>query len=254
MHRLSVAIITFNEEANIAACIESVRGIADEILVVDSFSSDKTVSIAQEKGARVIPNKFEGHIEQKNYALQNCSYEFVLSLDADERLDETALQEVKIQKEKRFPHEGYILKRLTFIGKKAVKHGSWYPDKKLRLVKKDNAEWTGINPHDRLEVRSTNIFTLQGNILHFSYKTTEELFEKTKRYSEISAKHLYSLQRKNTFSPRLKGIFRFIKHYFLKMGFLAGKLGWQIGKQQYYEALWKYRTLSTLNQEAKGKK
>ncbi len=253
MGKISVAIITFNEEANIAACIDSVKEIADEILVVDSFSTDQTVAIANEKGTRTIQNKFEGHIQQKNFALKNCTHEVVLSIDADERLDKTAIKEIKFQKEKNFPYVGYVFKRLTFIGETPIKHGSWYPDKKLRLVKKDQAGWTGINPHDILKVKSTNIFTLQGNILHYSYKTTDELFEKTKRYSEISAKHLHSLHRKNTFSPLLKGVFRFIKHYFLKMGFLSGSIGLQIGKQQYYEALWKYETLRVLNQEAKGK-
>ena len=253
MQKLSVAIITYNEEANIAACIESIHKLADEIIVVDSYSTDHTVEIAKKLGANVILNKFEGHIQQKNFAFSKCTYPFILSLDADERLDEQAINSIFVQKENGFPYDGYIIRRSSFIGNKNIRYGSWYPDKKLRLVKKDLATWGGINPHDKLILQSTNIFTLIGNILHYSYKNVEELFEKSKKYAEISARHLFSLNRK--ISPLfiyVKAWARFIKHYFIKLGFLDGGFGWQIGKQQYYEALWKYKGLAALNKKVKA--
>lgn len=250
MQKLSVVIITFNEEANIAACIESVKEIADEIIVVDSFSTDKTVDISRSAEAIVILNKFEGYTEQKNFALEKCSHPFVLSLDADERLDKDSLRNIREQKEKDFSSDGYYLKRITFVGKTPVKHGSWYPDKKIRLVKKELANWKGKGVHEYLDVNSTNTFTLDGHILHYSYKNVDELFEKTRKYSELAAKHLHSKGRKiSGLGIYAKAYGRFFKHYFLKMGFLSGNLGWQIGRQQYCEALWKYQMLKKLNKE-----
>lgn len=248
MSKISVAIITFNEEANIAACIESVKEIADEIIVVDSFSNDKTVEIAQLSGAKVIQNKFIGYTEQKNFALEKCACSFVLSLDADERLDEELIGTIKLQKEMGFTYDGYYLKRITFIGKRPVKNGSWYPDKKIRLFKKEVGIWKGKGVHESIILNSANTFTLNGNILHYSYQNIEELFEKTKRYSELAAKYLHA-QNKNIsgLGVYIKAFSRFFKHYFIKMGFLSGALGWQIGRQQYCEALWKYQMLKRLN-------
>ncbi len=250
MQKLSVAIITLNEEANIAACIAGVKKIADEIIVVDSGSSDKTVKIATELGAKCIQHTFEGYVQQKNLALLECSNEYVLSLDADERLEDKSVQEVLEQKEKDFPHDGYIFRRTGFIGTTHIKYGSWNPDKKLRLVKKEMAIWQGKGVHESLFVNSTNIYTLKGKILHYSYKNTNELLERTKKYAELAAQHLHSEGKK--ISPLmiyLKAWMRFVKHYFIKLGFLDGSLGWKIGKQQYCEALWKYRGLYSLSKK-----
>lgn len=248
MQNLSVAIITYNEEAKIAACIESVKDIADEIIVVDSHSTDRTKEIAANHGAKVIEHVFENHISQKNFAMTQCSHSFVLSLDADEQLDQQAIEHIKAQKENSFPHDGYTLKRITHIGDKGIMHGSWYPDKKIRLVKKELCVWKGKGVHESLEVNSTNIFALQGNILHYSYKNVDELFVKTKKYAELAAIYLHQQNKSiNSATVFLKAYARFVKHYFLKFGFLSGQLGWQIGKQQYLEAKWKYGKLNQLN-------
>lgn len=254
MQNLSVAIITLNEENNIGACIQSIKEIADEILVVDSLSNDKTVEIASALGAKIISQKFLGHIEQKNLALRSCSHEYVLSLDADERLDEKAINAIKQQKENGFPYDGYIFKRLTFIGNDPIKYGSWYPDKKLRLVKKTIAEWKGINPHDTLTVTSTNTITLDGNILHYSFANKQDVMDNTRKFAEISAKTLFDLHKKPGSFIGLRSVFRWCKHYFLKLGFMDGKYGMFLGRQQFYDCYWKYSILKTLNKEAKGKK
>jgi glycosyltransferase involved in cell wall biosynthesis len=255
MGQLSVAIITLNEEKNIAACIEGVREIADEIIIVDSLSTDKTVEIASSLGAKIISQKFLGHIEQKNLALQSCAYEFVLSLDADERLDANAIAAIKQQKEKGFPHDGYVFKRLTFIGKDPIKYGAWYPDKKLRLVKKELAEWKGINPHDTLSVNNTNIITLKGNMLHYSFVDKQDVMENTKRFAEISAQHLHSLGKSipSVLIP-FKAFGRWFKHMFLKGGIVYFKYGWFLGKQQYYDCYCKYTLLHSMTKEQKSKK
>jgi len=242
MQKLSVAIITFNEEARIASCLESIKEIADEIIIVDSGSTDQTASISKSLGAVVITNVFEGYASQKNFALQQCNYSFVLSLDADERLDKEAIASIKKQKETGFAYDGYFLKRITYIGETPVKYGSWYPDKKIRLVKKEICVWKGKGVHESLEVNSTNIFTLDGHIHHYSYKNTGELFEKTRKYANLAANHLHSEGKKVSWiTIYIKAFSRFFKHYFLKGGILAGRLGWQIGKQQFLEAKWKYQ-------------
>jgi glycosyltransferase involved in cell wall biosynthesis len=254
MNNLSVAIITFNEEKNIAACIESVQTIANEILVIDSLSTDKTVEIASALGAKIISQKFLGHIEQKNFALKSCSYEYMLSLDADERLDEKAITAIQQQKEKGFPFDGYLFKRITFIGNDPIKYGSWYPDKKLRLVKNELAEWKGINPHDTLTISNTNTITLEGNILHHSFENKQDVMENTKKFAEISAQTLFDQNKKSVSFIWLRSVFRWFKHMFLKGGVFDIKYGWFLGRQQFYDCYWKYTLLKEMNQEAKSKR
>ena len=135
--KLSVVIIAYNESDQIADCIKSVNGLADEILVVDSFSTDDTVSIAESLGARVLQHKFEGHIQQKNWAKDQATNNFVLSIDADERLTLELKESIAQEKELGFHHSGYYMNRLNFIGSKALKCCGWYPDKKLRLWNRD---------------------------------------------------------------------------------------------------------------------
>jgi len=252
MQKLSVSIITYNEENNIADCINSVLTIADEIIVVDSLSTDKTIEIAQSLGAKIISQKFLGHIEQKNVALKACSHEFVLSLDADERLDAQALSELQEHKKNGFRFDGYMFKRLTFIGNDPIQYGSWYPDKKLRLVRKELAEWKGINPHDKLEIKSTNIHLVKGDILHFSFTSKEDVIVNTRKFAEISAKSLYLSGKKiPTFLILIKALGRWFKHMVIKGGVFNFKYGWFIGRQQYLDCYWKYSFLNKMNMNKK---
>src|SRR6516225_8076489 len=148
MTSVSIVIITFNEEKNIRRCLESVKEIADEIVVVDSLSTDHTKSICKEFGVRFIEQKFLGYIEQKNFALDQAKYDYVLSLDADEAISKElvkSIQEVKQNPES----DGYRMNRLTNFCGKWIKHGSWYPDTKLRVFNRKKARWGGINPHDK---------------------------------------------------------------------------------------------------------
>src|SRR6187551_311049 len=130
--QLSVVIITFNEERNIARCLDSVREIADDVVVVDSFSTDKTEAICREKGARFVQHKFEGHIEQKNYAVTQAKFPYILSLDADEAPDEKLIASIKKVKAD-WIADGYSMNRLTNYCGKWIHHCGWYPDVKLRL-------------------------------------------------------------------------------------------------------------------------
>src|SRR5215467_1285809 len=191
MERLSVVIITFNEERNIGRCIDSVMNVADEIIILDSFSTDRTVEIASSKGAIVKQQKFAGYIEQKNDALDLASFPFVLSLDADECLDETLIQSIAKAKSN-FSYPAYFMNRCTNYCGKFIRHGSWYPDRKLRLVDKRIARWGGVNPHDKIEVRGPHDSThLKGDILHYSYNSIEEHVLQNNKFSTISAAALF---------------------------------------------------------------
>ena len=140
--KLSVVIITKNEDKNIGRCIESVQNIADEIVVIDSFSTDKTEEICKKHQVVFIKHAFEGHIEQKNFALTCAKYKHVLSLDADEALSEE-LQKSIVQAKADFSKDGYFLNRMTNYCGKWIKHSGWYPDRKLRLFDKTKGQWGG---------------------------------------------------------------------------------------------------------------
>jgi glycosyltransferase involved in cell wall biosynthesis len=146
--KITGVIITFNEERNIERCLVSLKKVCDEIIVLDSFSTDQTEAICHSHHVKFVQHAFDGHIQQKNRALQLAETEWVLSLDADEALTEELSQ--SILKVKQHPTgEAYAFNRLTNYCGHWVKHCGWYPDTKTRLVKKERAHWTGVNPHDR---------------------------------------------------------------------------------------------------------
>ncbi len=240
--KLSVVIIAYNEADQIADCIKSVNGLADEILVVDSFSTDDTVSIAESLGARVLQHEFEGHIQQKNWAKDQATHNFVLSLDADERLTLELNESIAQEKELGFHHSGYYMNRLNFIGSKAIKSCGWYPDKKLRLWNRDLGKWSGINPHDKFRLKSGYPrMKLEGDLLHYSYKNRNELFKKSLNYGRIGANYTRTLSYpqllgKILFSP----LFKFFRNYILKGGIAFGITGFAICGCQFIESYIKY--------------
>jgi glycosyltransferase involved in cell wall biosynthesis len=247
--KLSAVIITFNEERNIQRCIESLLPVADEIIVVDSFSTDRTEEICKLYGIKFFQNVFEGHIEQKNIALLKANHEWILSVDADEALSETLQKAIK--KSLEAPQfDAFAMNRLTNYCGKWVKYCGWYPDTKVRLVKKNKAHWTGTNPHDKLELKEkSQVCSLQGDLLHYSYYTKEDHFKQIEYFGNISAKELF-LKGKNisVFLLYLKVITQFFKSYFVKMGFLDGKTGWLISSRSAYATLRKYQILRKMHQ------
>ena len=157
---LSVVIITFNEEKNIERCLKSVAPIADEIVVVDSLSTDTTKDLCSKYNVRFISQAFLGYIEQKNFALQQASNNDVLSLDADEELSDELCRSIRSAKENNFPFDAYSMNRCSSFCGKWIKHGSWYPDKKTRLLDKTKGKWAGINPHDKLRCNPAAAFII----------------------------------------------------------------------------------------------
>jgi len=245
--KLSVAIITFNEERNIERCILSVKDLADEIVVVDSYSIDRTKEICQKFDVQFSEHKFDGHIQQKNYALSLCKGEWILSLDADEALDDVLRENTRqaIQ----FPEfDGYGMNRLTNYCGKWVRYCGWYPDTKLRLVKNGFAKWQGVNPHDRLELLNGKSDSwIKGDILHYSYYTHNDHLKQIEYFSNISSKELYHRGVKtNYLIILLKVIVQFFKSYFLKLGFLDGFTGLRISVMSAFATFRKYYKLKKL--------
>ena len=246
MRPLSVVIITFNEERNIGHCLESVKAIADDIVVVDSFSTDRTEAIVKEHGARIIQHAFGGHIEQKNWAITQAAYPFILSLDADEALDDRLRNSIGVAKEDYA--DGYTMNRLTNYCGKWIRHGGWYPDAKLRLWDSRKGRWTGTNPHDRYEMdASARIHHLNGDILHYSYYTVDDHYKQVEYFTTIAAKALAGKGKradfiKLWFSPLAK----FIGSYFVQLGFLDGATGFTIARISAYATHLKYAKLKAL--------
>ena len=251
--KLSAAIITFNEERNIRRCLESLRGIADEVVVVDSFSTDKTADICQEFGVVFIRNPFGGHIQQKNFALDKTSHELILSLDADEALDETLKQQI-LEVKQNPNHNGYRMNRLTNYCGHWVKHCGWYPDTKLRLVKRGKASWMGVNPHDRLDLTDQDSSGfLDGDILHYSYYTREDHLRQIEYFGDIASQELFQRGVKTNGIIIVSKVFaQFIKSYFLKLGFLDGATGFTISRLSAYATWRKYTKLIELWRKEKA--
>jgi glycosyltransferase involved in cell wall biosynthesis len=246
--KISGVIITYNEARNIARCLESLQAVCDEILVLDSFSSDSTAQICQSFGVRFEQNAFEGHIQQKNEALQRASHPWVLSLDADEALSPELRASILALKKEGPQKGGYTFNRLTNYCGKWIHHSGWYPDTKLRLVTKSDAEWGGINPHDQLlPSMELKLQHLKGDLLHYSYYTKADHFKQIAYFSEIAAKELYARRIKSSIPTIiLKVAAQFIKTYFIKLGFLDGLAGWQIAVRSAYATQQKYQLLRKL--------
>ncbi|HRH99452.1 MAG TPA: glycosyltransferase family 2 protein [Saprospiraceae bacterium] len=243
--KLSVVIICFNEEKNIARCLESIKDLADEILIVDSFSNDKTLSICNEYQCRIIQNPFSGHIEQKNYAKNLATHDLVLSLDADECLDEilkASILHVKDSESK----NAYSMNRLNYYAGHWVRHGGWYPDKKLRLWDKNSGHWGGENPHDKFILldSSQKCVHLPGNILHYTYYSVEDHVKQTEYFSKIAAKSKFIKGKKYIgIMKYASAVYKWIYTYLIRLGFLDGKAGWSIAKISAYGNFLKYKLL-----------
>ena len=249
---LSVVIITFNEEKNIARCLDSVKAIADEIVVVDSYSTDKTKAICIDNNVRFVEHKFDGHIEQKNWAITQAEHQYVLSLDADEALTEE-LQKAILKIKNNWECDGYSFNRLTNFCGTWIKHCGWYPDKKLRLWDTIKGKWGGENPHDKVIMnKGAQIKHINLDILHYSFYTVGQHLKQIDFFTDISSKAAFEKGKtSNGFTIFYKSTFKFIRDYILKLGFLDGYHGYVVCKNSAYAKRLKYTKLRALN---RGKK
>jgi len=255
MVKISAVIITFNEERNIARCIDSIISVVDEIVVIDSYSTDRTCDIALEKGARVVKHTFKSHIDQKNYAVTQTSHDIVLSLDADEYLSEELTKSILAVKES-WPFEAYRMNRLSNYGGKWIRHGNWYPDQKIRLWNKRKGLWGGENPHDKVVLKKgVKVMHLKGDLLHRAYIDAAETLTKIQSYSEIYSKENAGRRSSSALRIMAHTSFAFFKSYFLKRGFLDGFEGLMVAMAVGNHVFYKYAKLYEANhKQAIGKR
>ena len=254
MIKISGVVITYNEEKYIENCIQSMLEIADEIVIVDSYSTDRTKEICLKYNVRFIEQKFLGYIEQKNYANSLANGEYILSLDADEALSEELKKEVKALKQSNNLADGYWVNRLNNYCGTWIKYSHWYPDKRIRLFKKDSGEWQGGNPHDFYTMYpNKKTAKIDADILHWAYDSISEHYLKIDNFTTIAA-HSY-IKNKNKKVGFVKIVFnpfwKFFQGYFLKKGFLDGFQGFVICCFASFGTFLKYVKIRELQQNAK---
>ena len=247
---ISACIISYNEEDNIGDCIDSVAWCG-EVVVVDSFSQDRTAEIARGRGARVIQNRWPGHVTQKNVALDAAEGEWILALDCDERVTPRLQKAILDVLEKAGDIEGYTISRKTFYLGRWLEHGGWFPEWRLRLFRRGRGRWEGVDPHDTVHVggRTERIppvgrGTDAAVILHYSFKDLSHQLEVLDRYTEIQAGELFRSNRHVsaadlTFRP----LWRFLRIYLVRQGFLDGAAGFYMAANNAYAAYMKYARL-----------
>src|SRR5689334_19662361 len=222
--KISAAIITYNEERNIARVLESLR-CCDEIVVIDSGSNDRTVELATKLGARVIDSVWRGFAGQKNHASEHCEHDWVLSLDADEALSEALEAEIWQIKKNGPQFDAYTMPRLAQYLGRWILHSGWYPDRKIRLFDRRRAKWVGEYVHESVLVDGP-IGHLKSNILHFTCNSLSEHLKTMDRYTTLAAEQILANREKVTWWRLVcEPPWTFFQTYFLKLGFLDGVEG-----------------------------
>lgn len=239
--KISAVILTLNEEKNIERCITSVLGIVDDVVVVDSFSTDRTEEICLGMGVRFIKHKFEGYGPQKNWALDQAAYPIVLSLDADEALSDELRASI-LEVKQSWDADGYSFNRLTSYCGKWIHHCGWYPDAKLRLWDIRKGGWQNAVVHESIDMHEdTMVKHLQGDLLHYTTESIHQHVQVLTNYGYLSAKQAFAEGKRSSWwkilvSPRMK----FFKLYILKKGFLDGYYGYVIAKTTAFSTYLKY--------------
>jgi len=231
MIKISLVVITYNEAQNIERCLQSARSLVEEILVVDSFSEDDTVEIAKNLGAKVIQHPFAGYREQRAYSIGQAKYDHVLVLDADEALSPGLVKSIAKVKES-WNHDCYFVNRMSSMGDRWIRHGGWYPDRKMRLFDRNFYQSAGLNPHEKLVPKpGARVKHIPEDILHYTNTSIEDRISTINRFSSIAAQALWEKGRKgNLLRVLFKPALRFFIEFIWKFGFLDGFLGFVIAK------------------------
>ena len=240
---ISAVIITYNEEKRLEPALKSLAGVASEIIVVDSFSNDGTVKLAKKYTKDVFQRKWTNFSDQKNFANKRASFPWILSLDADERLSPELREEILQIKNEEPDCSAFSMPRQVFYLGKWIRHSGWYPDRKIRLFQKDKARWEGEYIHEKLVVEG-NVQKLKGVIHHFTYRNISDHLARVDKFSELGAQKLYAKKKKcRLYHLVFLPIFRFVKSFFLKAGFLDGYAGFIISVLHGYAIFIRYAKL-----------
>jgi glycosyltransferase involved in cell wall biosynthesis len=252
--KISLCIITLNEEVNLRRCLTNAALLADEIIVVDSGSTDGTEQVAREFGAQWVHQDWLGFVAQKNHVLSLANHDWILSLDADEALSADLFSELLSVKEVRFPDgiTGFSFPRCVLYEGKWIRHGDWYPDRLVRLFQKGSAKFAGGKVHERLELEGT-VQELEGELEHHSFLDAADHWARCETYAQLWAemKHEEGQKAHRLDGPIHAGV-RWVRGYLFRGGFLDGAQGRQIARLTAREVNLKYRLLRQMNIAARG--
>ena len=253
--KVSVAMIAFNEADKIADAIKSASW-ADEIVVIDSESTDTTREIAADLGAKVIVQPWLGFSEQKQFAVDSAENDWIFSLDADERVSDHLREEILALRSETDHVDGYRIPRLSFYMDRPIRHGGWYPDRQLRLFDRRKGKWNRRLVHESMEMNKNSIVkNLTGDILHLSIDGPEHHHRMIgERYAPLAARQMFESGKK-TSVPRVMtaGCFAFIRSYLLQAGFLDGFPGYCIARFSAHHAFLKHLLLWELQMRSTEK-
>ncbi len=237
--KLTLCVITKDEEDRLGDCLDS-ASFVDHIVVVDSGSADRTREIAEDKGATVVVREFDGHVQQKNRALALATTDWVLCLDADERVTPELSAQIEAALDAPDLPSAFSMPRRTFYLGQWIDHGGWYPDRKVRLFDRTKGKWGGTNPHDHVVIEGP-VRALAGDIAHYSYRSISDHLRQIDFFTTISAKEKASAGMKPRFwRLLLHPIGKVLRMYFLKLGFLDGRAGFVIAALGGYYVFLKY--------------
>jgi glycosyltransferase involved in cell wall biosynthesis len=252
--QISGVVITFNEEKNIFRCLSSLKDVADEIIVLDSFSNDKTLEIIRNsfKDVKIYQNTFKDYSSQKNLANSKASYDFILSIDADEALSNELKQSIIEIKDKDFNDNTlFSFNRKTNYCGTWVNHCGWYPDKKIRIFNRNFASWQG-DIHETLSYNNTpNIIHLKGDLFHYSYYTVQEHINQINKFTTLTSREAYNKGKKSSFMKMYLAFhWKFLRDFIFHLGFMDKK-GYQICKLSAFATMIKYIKLQEHNKDKK---
>jgi glycosyltransferase involved in cell wall biosynthesis len=243
--KISGLVITFNEEKNIGKCIDALLKVCEEVIIVDSFSKDRTVEIAQNKGAKVIQQAFLGDGPQRTHGLPYCKNDWILNLDADEFLDKDAKEFIKEKKYLEGNHDAFSFRVKNFMADKLIDFSGWYPDQKVRFFNKKSAHPSDSIVHQKIVTQNEKKVAV--HILHYGWDSLDQIIAKKNQYSGWHAQQLFDQgKRINAFKPFLNGTVAFIRCYFFKKGIFNGIEGLSIAMIQSFFSYMKYAKLLKL--------
>lgn len=240
---LSIVVITFNESENLRRSLPPLVRLSDNVVVIDSFSTDETIALCRSMGATVEQRVWRGYSSAKNHGNSIARNDWILSIDADEVLSDELVESIKKLTLKE--GEVYALDRITNYCGAWIRHSGWYPDWKIRIFNRRDVAWEGDYVHEKLSMPSgTRVVRLEGKLLHYSYKSSEDHLRRIERYAELAAEEMRARgETPSALKRLLSPVFRFIRTYVFKLGFLDGRNGWIISVRNARLVRRKYRLL-----------
>lgn len=250
MLKLSAIIPTYNEESNIEDAIKSVS-FADEIIVIDSYSSDNTVSLAEQLGATVILREFDNFSAQKNHAIDRAKHDWVLLLDCDERIDEALKSEIIEVLGSKPKASAYWVYRKNYLLDREIKYSGWQNDKVIRLIEKAHCKYNGRLVHEEIVTNKKQAY-LKNKLIHYTYKDFESFINKKNKVAHLQAEMLAAKGKKaSLYAFFVKPTYRFFNHYIFRRGFLDGFPGFFIASFYAYTIFTRYIKLWMINKGLK---